>query len=104
MLRTPCVWVMSGVDMRAEVGLLTRNIKIRGEVKDELDTYGGHVKAYEGFEIFRIEGAELTQMGQKGHKGRYPIHWHMAKEVDPLKTYARSNSIHHVFQVMVAPL
>ena len=90
--------VYKGVDMRAEVGLLTRNIKIHGDMKDEDDTYGGHIKAYEGFETFRIEGAELTQMGQKGHKGRYPIHWHMAKTVDPAKTYAKSNSIHDVFQ------
>ena len=84
--------------MRAEVGLLTRNIKIRGLMKDENDTYGGHIKAYEGFDTFKIEGAELTQMGQMGHKGRYPIHWHMAKTVDPESTYARSNSIHHCFQ------
>ena len=84
--------------MRAEVGLLTRNIKIRGLMKDEYDTYGGHIKAYEGFDTFKIEGAELTQMGQMGHKGRYPIHWHMAKTVDPESTYARSNSIHHCFQ------
>ena len=90
--------VYRGVDMRAEVGLLTRNIKIHGDMEDELDTYGGHIKAYEGFETFRIDGAELTQMGQKGHKGRYPIHWHMVKTVDPTKTYARNNAIHHVFQ------
>ena len=37
-------------------------------------------------------------MGQKGIKGRYPIHWHMAKETDPEKTYAKDNAIHHVFQ------
>ena len=90
--------VYKGVDMRAEVGLLTRNIKIHGDMKDENDTYGGHVKAYEGFETFRIDGAELTQMGQKGHKGRYPLHWHLAKTVDPSKTYARNNAIHDVFQ------
>lgn len=84
--------------MRAEVGLLTRNIKIRGQMKDEYDIYGGHIKAYEGFETFKIEGAELTQMGQMGFKGRYPIHWHMAKTVDPERTYARSNAIHDVFQ------
>ena len=40
----------------------------------------------------------ITKMGQKGIKGRYPIHWHMAKETDPEKTYAKDNAIHHVFQ------
>ena len=35
------------VDMRAEVGLLTRNIKIHGYMKDANDTYGGHIKAFQ---------------------------------------------------------
>ena len=90
--------IYKGVDMRAEVGLLSRNIKVYGNMKDENDIYGGHIKAFEGFETFRIQGAELTKMGHKGVKGRYPIHWHMAKEIDPNKTYAMDNSIHHVFQ------
>ena len=37
-------------------------------------------------------------MGQKGIKGRYPFHWHMAKETDPEKTYFKDNAIHDVFQ------
>merc|ERR1711970_929094 len=90
--------IYKGVDMRAEVGLLSRNIKIQGEAKDHNDTYGGHLKAYKGFETFRIRGAELTKMGQRGIKGRYPIHFHMALEVDSEKAYAMENSIHHVFQ------
>lgn len=91
--------IYKGVDMRAEVGLLTRNIKIYGRIKDDgQDTYGGHIKAFEGFETYRIQGVELTRMGQKGIKGRYPIHWHMTRENDPSKTYAKDNSIHHVFQ------
>ena len=35
------------VDMRGEVGLITRNIKIHGQMKDENDTYGGHIKAFQ---------------------------------------------------------
>lgn len=54
---------------------------------------------FQGFETFRIKGAELTKMGQFGVKGRYPIHWHMARQInDPTKTYAMDNAIHHVFQ------
>ena len=87
-----------GMDMRGEVGLLTRNIKIQGEVDHENDTYGGHIKAYEGHKTYRIRGAELTKMGQQGIKGRYPIHFHMNKNVDAERTYAKENSIHHVFQ------
>lgn len=29
--------------MRAEVGVLTRNVQILGEVKDDADVWGGHV-------------------------------------------------------------
>ena len=90
--------IYKGVDMRAEVGLLTRNIKVSGEVNGESDTYGGHIKAWEGFETFKIRGVELTRMGQQGIKGRYPIHWHMAGWIDPKKTYAANNSLHHNFQ------
>lgn len=46
--------IIDGVDMRAEVGILTRNILIRGEMEDscyagnqcqffDYDTFGGHV-------------------------------------------------------------
>lgn len=47
--------VIDGVDMRAEVGVLTRNILIKGETEDtcyrekecqffNYDTFGGHIK------------------------------------------------------------
>jgi len=87
-----------GLDMRAEVGLLSRNVLISGETADEEDKFGGHIKALRGFRDFRICGAELTRMGQYGVKGRYPIHWHMAHSVEDRDTYVRENSIHDVFQ------
>ena len=90
--------IYKGLNMQAEVGLLTRNILIHGDVKDDNDRFGGHIKAFRGFRNFRIRGAELTQMGQYGFKGRYPIHWHMAHSVEDRDTYARENSIHDVFQ------
>ena len=40
--------VYKDVDMRAEVGLLSRNIKIHGHVNDENDSFGGHIKAFYG--------------------------------------------------------
>ena len=61
-------------------------------MRDDRDTYGGHMKAWEGFDAFRISGVELTRMGQQGIKGRYPIHWHLAGEVDPLTTYMLSTT------------
>ena len=90
--------IFKGLDMRAEVGLLTRNVLISGETADEEDRFGGHIKAFRGFRNFRIRGSELTRMGQFNNKGHYPIHWHMAHSVEDRDTYARENSIHDVFQ------
>jgi len=84
--------------MRAEVGLLSRNILISGETVDDEDRFGGHIKAFRGFADLRIRGVEFTKMGQYGIVGRYPIHWHMAHSVEDKDTYAMENSIHDVFQ------
>lgn len=86
------------VDMRAEVGLLTRNVKITAVLDGEPCTgydldecklladdgedglYGGHTIAFEGFKSYNIRGAELRFMGQTQIISRYPIHFHMAKD------------------------
>ena len=101
------------IEMRAEVGLLTRNILIRGETggtcSDDsaacqamgFDNFGGHTKAIQGFKAYNIEGAELTNMGQSSVLGSYPIHFHMCHDTtekgnpNPL---IQSNSIHHCFR------
>ena len=46
--------IYKDVDMRAEVGLLSRNIKIHGHVNDENDSFGGHIKAFYGTTYFII--------------------------------------------------
>ena len=105
----------SGVDMQGEVGLLSRNILVHGEMEkscygDHLvngeplcdhfnfDTFGGHILAREGFASFKVEHAEFTNLGQQGIIGRYPLHWHMADYVHPNSSYVRNNSIHHTLQ------
>ena len=101
--------VDSGVDMRGEVGLLSRNIIIQGEMEEscygdqlcneyDFDTFGGHIIAREGFKAFKVENAEFTKLGQQGIVGRYPLHWHMAGDLTPGTSYVRSNSIHHTLQ------
>lgn len=67
------------VDERAEVGLLTRNLVVRG---DSLSTggFGGHMVVLVGAEA-RIQGVELHRMGQEGRMARYPMHWHLADDV-----------------------
>ncbi|KAK7090198.1 cell surface hyaluronidase-like [Littorina saxatilis] len=106
------------VDERAEVGLLSRNIKIEGVMEDScyevdipgasraftrklckrfgMDTFGGHIKILIGHTSVHIEGAELYHMGQQGYLGSYPIHFHMCDNANG--TWARDNSIHHTFQ------
>eukprot|EP00058_Branchiostoma_floridae_P009022 XP_002594510.1 hypothetical protein BRAFLDRAFT_124969 [Branchiostoma floridae] len=104
--------VSDEVDMRGEVGLLTRNVKFQGEVEDECygnnfcqffdyDTYGGHLKILSGFKNVHLSGIEFTRMGQQV-VGSYPVHFHMAGDVDEVggysrPTYVRELSIHHCF-------
>ena len=83
----------ASVDERAEVGLLSRNIVVRGDDRSDATGFGGHIMMMGG--STRIEGVELTRMGQRGHLARYPIHWHMMG--DAPGQYARGNSIWHSF-------
>ncbi|XP_049667391.1 cell migration-inducing and hyaluronan-binding protein isoform X3 [Accipiter gentilis] len=106
--------VVDGVDMRAEVGLLSRNVVVMGEMEGrcyeyssklcsffDFDTFGGHIKIALNFKATHIEGLELKYMGQQT-MGHYPIHFHMAGDVDEKggynpPTYVKDVSIHHTF-------
>lgn len=104
--------VVDGVDMRAEVALLTRNILIRGEMEPScyasesckffsFDTFGGHLKVERGFKAVHIQGVEFMHMGQQS-MGHYPVHFHMNGDVDEKggytpPTYVKDLSIHHSF-------
>lgn len=83
-----------GVDERAEVGLLTRNIVVRGDSATSAGGFGGHVMVMGGG-VAHVDGAELTYMGQLGLLARYPMHWHMAGDVSG--QYVRNSSIWHSF-------
>ncbi|XP_068174861.1 cell migration-inducing and hyaluronan-binding protein-like [Antennarius striatus] len=103
---------VDGVDMRAEVGLLSRNILLRGEMESgcygneacnffDFDTFGGHLKVERGFRAVHISGVELQHMGQQT-MGHYPVHFHMNGDVDQLGGYdpptsVSDLSIHHSF-------
>ncbi|XP_060618193.2 cell surface hyaluronidase CEMIP2 [Anolis sagrei] len=104
--------IIDGVDMRAEVGLLTRNIVIKGEVEDSCytgkecrffnyDTFGGHIKITKNFTSVHLSYVELKQMGQQVY-GAYPVHFHRCDDVDEkggynYRTYIEGLSIHHCF-------
>ncbi|MEO8635797.1 MAG: G8 domain-containing protein [Gemmatimonadales bacterium] len=81
------------VDERAEVGLLTRNITIRGDT-GTTPGYGGHIMVMSGARA-HVEGIELFQMGQRGLLARYPMHWHVAGDVSG--QYFRNNAVWRTF-------
>ena len=97
------------VEMRAEAGLLSRNVVIQGNDRSPLDRHGGTIMFYseEGARgtassganansfIGRIENAELRYMGQAFQLGRYAVHFHMSGLID--QSYLRLNSIHHTY-------
>lgn len=63
------------VQERAEVGLLSHNIKITGPDDAARTKFGGHIMMMADG-VLRMSNAELYAMGQIGKLGRYPIHWH----------------------------
>ncbi|HSB52782.1 MAG TPA: G8 domain-containing protein, partial [Gemmatimonadales bacterium] len=89
------VLTVSGVsvDERAEVGLLTRNIRIQGDTVVGAG-FGGHMMVMAGG-VAKIEGVELFRMGQRSHLARYPMHWHMAGDVTG--QYFRNSSVWRTF-------
>jgi hypothetical protein len=56
------------VDERAEVGLLSRNVVVRGDERSDVSGFGGHIMMMGG--TTRIEGIELTRVGQRGKLAR----------------------------------
>jgi hypothetical protein len=83
------------LDQRPSVSLLTRNLFVRGASDSDVNAFGGHIMVMAGGHG-QISGIELTRMGQRGLAGRYPLHWHEAKDRDG--SYAIGNSINGSFQ------
>ena len=84
------------IDMRAEVGLLTRNVKYQGDPETSaVNKYGAHIMLHSpGDEslIGRILYCEFYNVGQAFKLGRYPIHFHMIGNVT--KSLVQGNAIH----------
>jgi hypothetical protein len=84
------------VPMQAEVGLLTRNVKFRGDPETSAkNLYGAHIMIHspgDESSIGRIEYIELKDVGQAFKLGRYPIHFHCIGTVH--QSYVRGNAIH----------
>ena len=86
------------ISIKAEVGLLTRNILITGDGYSRNKQYGAHVMMHGASAnglISRIEYTEITQCGQPSIVGRYCIHFHMTGDMS--NSYVRGNAVHHSF-------
>jgi hypothetical protein len=88
-------------DMRAEVGLLTRNLTIQGASDSIATGTGAHVMVHgadpnmaSGYAY--IEGIEIYRGGQESILGRYPFHWHLVAG-DGTGQYFNDSSIHDSF-------
>jgi hypothetical protein len=79
-------------DIRAEVGMLSHNIKIQGDVASATSYFGGHIMLHTNAYAY-FSGVELYRMGQKSLIGRYPFHWHLLKEVGNGQ-YFKNSSVH----------
>jgi cell migration-inducing and hyaluronan-binding protein len=95
-----------GISFNAEIGLLSRDIKVHGEMEADCygtaylcdfydyDTYGGHIQMLIGYTQADFVGVELYNMGQQ-FAGNYPIHYHRVRDIHG--TVVIGNSIHHTF-------
>jgi len=106
---------------QAEVGLLSRTIKVQGASSDseptdpdplncndrwiygntgepcsntELTGFGGHIMVQDSG-IGQVEGVELYRMGQTNVLGRYPIHFHLLGDCPDC--YFRDSSVHRSY-------
>jgi cell migration-inducing and hyaluronan-binding protein len=102
---------IAGIDVerRAEVGLLSRGIRLEGDASSEGTGAGGHVIVFQGG-IAHVEGVEFHRMGQRGELARYPMHWHMADRApgqyvvnsSVWRSYNRCVTVHGTHDVTVA--
>ena len=95
-----------GVDERAEVGLITRNIQLTSTTvdaytspKDAGRNWGGEMKVCKGFAEAVIEGVEIEKFGKEA-LGSYPIHFHMVGAFTG-KQRVNANSVHHSYNKCV---
>lgn len=82
--------------MRAEVGLLTRNIVMMGDDTSVATDYGSHLMLTGSAEnglVGKIAYTEFTKCGQPQIVGRYCHHFHMAGDIP--ESYSIGNSVHH---------
>ena len=82
--------------MRAEVGLLSRNVVFRGDPEtSEENQYGAHIMLTGSGISGKFENIELTDVGQAFKLGRYPLHFHLSGNVNG--SYIKNVAIHQSY-------
>lgn len=83
------------LDERAEVGLLSHNIVIRGDELSQETGFGGQTIVMGQRSFAFIEHVEFYHMGQQGLLARYPMHWHTIGNANG--SYIKNSAISHSF-------
>jgi len=86
-----------GVDERAPVALLSRNIKLTSDAHPvgTSSHWGGEMKFLPAFTEVSVQGVEVEKFG-KDKLGSYPFHFHMDGPIGG-KVLVNSNSVHHSY-------
>jgi len=84
-----------GVPQRAEVGLLTRNIVVRGDDSSATSRFGAHLMVM-GNAAAHIDWVDFRLMGQFGKMGRYPIHFHQMGDKG-VNSFVKHSTIRQAF-------
>jgi hypothetical protein len=88
-----------GVDERAEVGLISRSIKLTAQVDDPKHHWGGEIKLMHGAKEIVLQGVEIEKFG-KAKLGAYPVHLHVMGDLTAgggTPPTLNGNSIHHSY-------
>ncbi|KAJ3088845.1 Fibrocystin-L [Quaeritorhiza haematococci] len=102
------------IELKAAVGLLSRNVVIEGDLADysndpdgAVDRFGGHVlihppHASSNEAVGQLSYVEFRNMGQAFQLGRYPVHFHLAGDMrhngsTESESFVRGCSIHTTF-------
>ena len=94
-----------GMEIRAEVGLLTRNVIVQGTptIQSSGKTWAGQTRLHTpntSVPVAEIEWAEFRNLGDEEVLGHYPFHFHMIG--DASSSYIKNASFHHCWNRWVA--
>jgi cysteine-rich repeat protein len=88
----------------AEVGLLTSNVRVSGDMPvSRIEQFGTQIVLHargDNSAIGRLSFIEVFNAGQGLKLGKYPIHFHMIGDVS--RSYVKGVSVHHVFNRAIA--